>query len=130
MRAFFDTVANSWNKPTHKSNTAANLNAKFKRLRYDLKKWSKSISKLSVRINNCNKSLLELDELEDSRGLIVPEVNFRRIIKQHLICMLEYQKQYWKKKGAPFVGPNLGMRIQSSFNLLLLKDTGVIPFPS
>jgi hypothetical protein len=55
---FLDTVACSWNKPTHKTNSAANLNAKLKRLRYDLRKWSKYTSKLSVCIDNCNKSFM------------------------------------------------------------------------
>jgi hypothetical protein len=34
---FLQTVTASWSKPTHKSNSAANINTKFKRLRYDLK---------------------------------------------------------------------------------------------
>jgi hypothetical protein len=34
---FQQIVTKSWSKPTHKSNSAANINAKFKRLRYDLK---------------------------------------------------------------------------------------------
>ena len=97
-RGFLQMVANSWNKPTHKSNSAANLNAKFKRLRYDIKHWSKSISKLKICIQNCNKAILELDNLEDRRALSVPEKNFKKIIKKHLITLLEYQQQYWKKR--------------------------------
>jgi hypothetical protein len=75
---FLATVAASWNKPTHKPNSAANINAKFKRLRYDLKYWSKSISKLTICIENTNKALLELDKLEHFRTLTVPEKNFRK----------------------------------------------------
>jgi hypothetical protein len=33
---FMQTVEDSWNKPNHKVNSVANLNAKLKRLRYDL----------------------------------------------------------------------------------------------
>jgi hypothetical protein len=55
---FLEVVAKTWNKPTHKSSIAANLNEKFKRLRYDLMKWSKSISNLSRCID---KALLQLD---------------------------------------------------------------------
>ena len=95
---FLATVAASWDKPTHKANSVSNLNAKFKRLRYDLKHWSKSISKLSICIGNCNKALLELDNLEDKRGLTVREANFRRILKEHLLLLLDYQRQYWKKR--------------------------------
>lgn len=95
---FMKTVQNSWTKPTHKSNSAANLNAKLKRPRYDLKFWSKNISRLSICIENCNKALLELDNIEDRRCLTVPEANFRKIIKEHLLKLLDYQRQYWKKR--------------------------------
>jgi hypothetical protein len=94
---FLDTVSNSWSKPTHKTNSAANVNAKFKRLRYDLKYWAKSISKLSVCIENTNKALLELDKLEDCRPLIIAEQNFRKTLKIHLARLLEYHNIYWKK---------------------------------
>ena len=78
---FLETVARSWNKPTHKKNSASNLNAKFKRLRYDIKHWSKGISILKVCIENTNKALNDLDGLEDLRGLSLPEPNFRKILK-------------------------------------------------
>jgi hypothetical protein len=97
---FLETVLASWAKPTHKANSATNLNTKFKRLRYDLKAWSKSISRLSVCIENSNKALLELDNLEDLRPLTMPENSFRRILKKHLITLLDYQNQYWKKRCA------------------------------
>jgi hypothetical protein len=88
---FHQVVKDSWSKPTQKSNSAANLNAKFKRLRCDLKYWSKSISRLTVCIQNTNNALLELDIIEDSRTLSVAETNFRTILKKHLDRLLEYQ---------------------------------------
>jgi hypothetical protein len=91
---FFDTVSASWNKPTHKNNSAANINAKFKRLRYDLKFWSKSISKLKICIENTNMALFEIDKLEDCRPLALIEQNFRKILKVHLARLLEYQNIY------------------------------------
>jgi hypothetical protein len=81
---FSEIVANSWNKPTYKKNSAANLNAKFKRLRHDLKHWSKSISKLSLLIENCEKVLKQVDDIEQIRCLTVPESNFRKILKNIL----------------------------------------------
>jgi len=59
-QGFQEVVDNSWNRPTFKENSAANLNAKFKRFRYDLKKWSKSISRLAICIENSNKAILDL----------------------------------------------------------------------
>ena len=126
---FLSTVAASWKKPTQKANSAANLNAKFKRLRYDLKRWSKSISKMSICIDNCNKALLELDNLEDKRGLTIPEANFRRILKEHLLVLLDYQRQYWKR-DVPFDGQSLETRILNSFILLPQTDTEETQFPS
>jgi hypothetical protein len=95
---FLDTVTASWNKPTRKSNSAANINAKFKRLIYDLKFWSKSISKLSICIKNTNKALLEIDKLEDCRPLARQDINFRKILKKHLARLLQYQNNYWRKR--------------------------------
>jgi hypothetical protein len=95
---FLNTVSSSWAKPTHKPNSAANINAKFKRLRYDLKFWSRSISRLKVCIENTNNALMEIDKLEDCRSLSGPESNFRKILKKHLAKLLEYQNAYWKKR--------------------------------
>jgi hypothetical protein len=95
---FQQRVEESWSKPTHKNNSVANLNAKFKRLRYDLKYWSKSIFKLTICIQNTNNALLELDIIEDCRPLSLAETNFRKILKQHLARLLDYQNAYWKKR--------------------------------
>jgi hypothetical protein len=91
---FLQTVSASWTKPTFKHNSAANINAKFKILRYDLKFWSKSISRLKIYIENTNKAILEIDKLEDVRRLSAPEANFRKILKFHLARLLEYQNIY------------------------------------
>ena len=70
----------------------------MKNLRYDLKAWSKNIYKLSILIQNCNQALLELDKLEDQRPLSLPEANFRHIIKTHLLKLLRFQNEYWRKR--------------------------------
>jgi chaperonin cofactor prefoldin len=85
-------VKHSWEKPTWKSNSASNMNIKFKRLRYALKHWSKSISKLKICIENINKALFEIDNLEDMSGLSVLEKNFGNILKKHLLRLLEYKR--------------------------------------
>lgn len=50
-----------------------------------------------ITIDNCNKVLADLDELENKRNLSIPEGNFWNILKKHLIRLLAYQKEYWKK---------------------------------
>ncbi|XP_020174866.1 uncharacterized protein [Aegilops tauschii subsp. strangulata] len=95
---FFDVVQRSWAKRYYAPNAAAVLCQKLKTLRYDLKQWSRKISKLSMLIDNCNKTLLEIDDLEERRRLSAPETNFRVILKQHLLYLLDCQKAYWKKR--------------------------------
>jgi hypothetical protein len=95
---FLQTVCASWTKPTFKHNSAANINAKFERLRYDLKYWSRSISRLKICIENTNKAIMEIDKLEDIRRLSAPESNVKKILKSHLARLLEYQNIYWKKR--------------------------------
>jgi hypothetical protein len=63
-----------------------------------LRNWSKSISKLSIRIENTNRAIAEIDQLEDLRTLSLPEVNFRKFMKVHLARLLSYQNAYWKKR--------------------------------
>ena len=91
---FFEVVQRSWAKHCYASNVAAILCKKLKTLRYDLKQWSRKTSKLSVFIDKCNKTLLEIDGLEERRRLNLPEANFRRILKQHLHHSLECKKAY------------------------------------
>ena len=67
-------------------------------LRYELKHWSKHISKLTTAIQNSNSTLADLDARENKRSLTIPESNFRKILKKHILRLLNYQKQYWKKR--------------------------------
>lgn len=94
---FFDVVQTSWDKPCYARNSAAKICKKLKNLRYELKKWSKSISRLSLLIENTNWAILMIDNLEERRLLTTPEANCRIILKKHLITLLDYKQQYWKK---------------------------------
>ena len=49
-------------------------------------------------ICNSNQVLADLDLLEDRRPLSVPERNFRLIMKNHLITLLDRRKTYWKNR--------------------------------
>ena len=90
-----------WNKPIRhgkNNNAASRLCQKLKNLRHDLTIWSKRISRLKIAIENTNNALLELDNIEDKRDLTTPEGNFQRILRSHLLWLLRYQKEYWKKR--------------------------------
>ena len=71
---------------------------KLKALRHALKTWSKGISRLYIAIENSNKALNEIDELENKRRLTTLETNFGLILKSHLLRLLSYQQQYWKER--------------------------------
>lgn len=98
--SFFSTVQQSWEKPTAcQNNSVAILSAKFKRLRYDLKKWSQGLSNMKLLINNCNNVILYMDTLEQFRPLFNLEWNLRTIVKKQLNSLLLQQCQYWKQRN-------------------------------
>jgi hypothetical protein len=98
--SFLSTVQHSWNQiGGNRSNIASILSAKFKRLRYDLKQWSRGLSNMKLLIENCNKVILYLDTIEDFRQLFNTEWNFRRIVKNQLGNLLKQQNMYWKQRN-------------------------------
>lgn len=80
-------------------NIVSVLSSKFKRLRYDLKQWSKGISNLKLLIENCNKVILYLDTIEDFRTLFNTEWNLRRLVKLQLSKLMKQQNLYWKQRN-------------------------------
>ena len=95
---FSDIVEKSWSKPCHAPNSVALICKNMKNLRYELKRWSRGISKLKIMIQNSNGALAQLDLLEDKWALFIQEKNFRRILKLHLNMLLKYQNDYWRKR--------------------------------
>lgn len=98
---FMDVVQSAWARPIRhgKDHSAASMICqKLKMVRQDLKSWSKNISRLSIAIQNTNNGIAKIDALEELRRLSTPESNYRKILKNHLIRLLQYQKQYWQKR--------------------------------
>jgi hypothetical protein len=98
-----------------KSNATAVINGKLKNVRRALIKWSKSISKLSLLINNCEMVLKQVDDIEQIRLLMIPERNFRIILRKHITRLLSYKQQYWKKNVVWKDGLNMEMRTPKNF---------------
>jgi hypothetical protein len=99
-RSFYDIVKLSWDKSVGSLlNSVSVLSAKFKRLRYDLKQWSKGVSNIKLLINSCNKVIKFLDTVEEFRPLFNPEWNLRNLVKQQLCSLLKQQTQYWKQRN-------------------------------
>lgn len=80
---FKETVEKHWQHTGIYKNAAQDLTARFKSLRYGIKKWCKTISNLSVTIDNCNYVLAMMDGLEEQRALSVPEKNFSNILQNN-----------------------------------------------
>jgi hypothetical protein len=56
------------------------------------------LSKLRQVIKQCNTVLNIIDKLEENRVLNPPEQNFRKVLKRHILKLLQHQKEYWKKR--------------------------------
>lgn len=75
-------------------NIVAVISEKFKRLKYDLKQWSKGLSNMKLKIENCNKVIIYLDVVEEFKALFSPEWNLRKLVKKQLSSLLTQQTQY------------------------------------
>ena len=87
MPGFLDVVNYIWS--IHCPGDAAKcISTKLKLLRKGLKKWSTSISVVNKLVENCNKIIFMLDEIEEGRVLHITEWNFRNIVKSKLSQLL------------------------------------------
>jgi hypothetical protein len=98
MPGFIECVSQSWDKVSKKSYSSAIIVDKLKSLRFDLKKWQVSLSKIKGLIQNCNKVIFLMDTLEEERLLYRAEFNFRKIVKLHLDELMKAECGYWKKR--------------------------------
>jgi hypothetical protein len=98
LPGYMECVADSWNKSSEKNYSSATIASKLKALRYDLKKWHTSISKIKLLIADCNKVILALDTLEECRPLYRTDFNFRKIVMLHLDDLLLAECNYWRKR--------------------------------
>lgn len=91
---FHDILADNWNNPTLVAGKAKALTKKFKNLKGALKAWSLRFSNLRTTINNTSMVIQFLDLIEEFRDLSLEEWNFRVIIREKLLSLLEQQRIY------------------------------------
>jgi hypothetical protein len=84
--------------PVRAKSSSGIITAKLKNLRYELKRWGKSLSHFKNLVAKCNHVIFLLDQLEDARDLSTPEFNFRNIVKSHLKHLRQVQSDYWKSR--------------------------------
>jgi hypothetical protein len=93
---FMDVVSSKWNNAAFISDSGKQITAKFKNLRYGLKKWSKQLS--NQTITNCSYTLTMLDGIEDQRQLSIIEKNFRFFLENHTRKLMEAKMIYWRNR--------------------------------
>jgi len=94
-QGFQSIVTDNWSLHAPHVDKAQNISRKFKNLRAALKVWSSSFSNLKLTIEN-----LSLTILEEYRDLSLEEWNFRDILREKLLSLLEQQRIYWKQRGS------------------------------
>lgn len=96
---FQNVLIQSWGSPIYVEYKAKLITTKFKNLRKSLREWRSSMSSLKTIIANVRSVLLFLEILNDCRDLSLPEWNFKDLLEQHLLSLLENQRLYWKQRG-------------------------------
>lgn len=98
LPSFLDVVQTYWNLPIRATHQGVIINAMFKNVRRGLKQWSKRLSNLNTLIANSTEAVDTLDKIEEQRPLFIQEWNFRKIVKEHILKLLQYKHSFWKKK--------------------------------
>jgi hypothetical protein len=95
---FLEIVQPVWNSEIRGNDIASRISAKFKLLRRILKHWGKTLSQVNTAIQTCNDVISILDSLEENRQLYKQEHNFRKILRGHILKLLERKKIFWKQR--------------------------------
>jgi hypothetical protein len=95
---FKEVVQHAWNSEVRHSNSATKVAAKFKLLQRVLKRWAMNLSNLERLTSQCNEVLMILDRLEENRMSYPQERNFRSILKNQILKLLNFQKEYWRQR--------------------------------
>jgi hypothetical protein len=96
---FMNQVHVGWHTDYHHSDAAKLVTTNFKNLRKVLKQWKLTLSNLKQNISNVKLVLDFINLLEDFRDLSLAEWNFRVILEEKLISLLQQQKTYWRQRG-------------------------------
>jgi hypothetical protein len=96
---FLQAVQHGWTVPVHCPDPAMKVMARFKNLRRALRAWQTHISSLSLLIDNIKMLINFLEVLEEFRDLSLHEWNFKELLNEKLISLLDQQRIYWKQRG-------------------------------
>jgi hypothetical protein len=90
---FMNQVSMGWHSDFNHSDAAKLITSKFKNLSKVLKDWKRTLSNLKQNITNVKLTLDLLNFLEDFRDLSLAEWNFRVLLEEKLISLLQQQKK-------------------------------------
>jgi hypothetical protein len=97
---FQHILLESWYDTRNSQDSTKLLTNKYKSLTSALRSWSSKLSNLKITIGNILAILQLIDSLEEYRDLSLEEWNFRIILREKLLALLEQQRIYWKQRGA------------------------------
>jgi hypothetical protein len=99
MEGFLPLVELTWTHSIHYADVVKRIIAKFKLLRRELKKWSRTLSSIKEDIVDLNSLISLLDAIENFRDFSPMEGNFRMAMKKHVVFLLKKQLTYWNQRG-------------------------------
>ena len=96
---FFNVVQHAWSLPLPQLDMAKLITEKFKNVRRVIRAWQSHLSSLKANISNVKLIITFMGLLEEFRDLTLEEWNFRKILDEKLISLLQQQRIYWKQRG-------------------------------
>lgn len=91
---FQGILVDNWHAPSSLTDSAKIVTRKCKNLRGALKAWSSNFSNLKLCISNISITIQFIDSVEEFRDLSLDEWNFRTLLKDKLLSLLEQQRIY------------------------------------
>ena len=86
---FLNIVQHGWSLPTFQSDSGKVITAKFKNIRRVIRAWQSHLSSLKANISNVKLIITFMGLLEEFRDLTLEEWNFRKILDEKLISLLQ-----------------------------------------
>lgn len=96
---FPDLVQQCWSAPILQQDAAKLIIEKFKLTRQKLRQWQTSLPSLKTTISNIKLVIQLLEVLGDYRDLTLQEWNFKSLLHERILVLLQQQKTYWKQRG-------------------------------
>ena len=86
---FFNVVPHAWSLPLPQLDMAKLITEKFKNVRRVIRAWQSHLSSLKANISNVKLIITFMGLLEEFRDLTLEEWNFRKILDEKLISLLQ-----------------------------------------